>query len=102
MRVSRGQFRCADTSHPLLMLIRRSQPLSLKNLRAVATGLWPVPLFGSNKFSRIQDVVWIENLFQVVVHVTYNLTRRVGPPAFFCKTNSVLASNYAAPGQHLR
>ena len=45
MRVSRGQFRCADTSHPLLMLIRRSQPLSLKNLRAVATGLWPVSFF---------------------------------------------------------
>src|SRR5438132_1380008 len=32
---------------------------------------------------------------------THNATGCVRPPAFFCQSDSVLASNYTAPGQHL-
>src|SRR6478672_2499409 len=54
-----------------------------------------------NKFSRIQNIAWIEDFFQPAVHVAHEATGRVWPPSFFCKTDSVLASNYAAPAQHL-
>src|SRR5206468_11216036 len=36
------------------------------------------------------------------MHVACDATGGVPPPPFFCKTNSVLAGNYAAPAQHLR
>src|SRR6266480_551512 len=58
-------------------------------------------VFGVNKFSRIQNVVWIENLFQLIMHVTRDGTGRLWPPAFFCEANAVLARDHAAPRQHL-
>src|SRR6266487_4420503 len=53
------------------------------------------------KFSRIQNVVWIENLLQLVMQVANNWTGRLRPPTFFGQANSMLASDYTAPGQYL-
>src|SRR4029077_6669508 len=54
-----------------------------------------------NKFSRIYDSVWIECLFEPPMQFTRHVAGRLGPPAFFGHPDSVLAGNYAAPGQHL-
>src|SRR6058998_2640027 len=54
-----------------------------------------------NKFSWIQNVAWIENLFQLAVHVAHDAIGRLGPPPHFCKTDAVLAGNDPAPAQHL-
>jgi hypothetical protein len=51
MRVSHANSDAPNTSHPLLTLIRPSQPLSLKNFRAAATGLWPVSFFRIKQIS---------------------------------------------------
>src|SRR5438094_199354 len=48
------------------------------------------------KFSRIQNVVWIENLLQLVMQVANNWTGGLRPPTFFGQADSVLAGNYAA------
>jgi hypothetical protein len=57
--------------------------------------------FRSDKFSRIQDAIWIENLFQLVMQVANNWTGGLRPPTFFGQANSMLASDYTAPGQYL-
>src|SRR5882724_2726011 len=54
-----------------------------------------------NKFSRIQNVVWIENFFQPAMQVAHDAAGRVWPPSCFCETDTVLTGNYTAPTQHL-
>ena len=54
-----------------------------------------------NKFSRIQNSVWIERLFEPAVQLARHVAGRLRPPAFFGHADSVFASNYAAPSQHL-
>src|ERR1043166_10151549 len=54
-----------------------------------------------NKFSRIQNSVWIERSFDVAMQLAHDVTGRLWPPAFLGQTDPVFASNYAAPGQHL-
>src|SRR5689334_21866346 len=57
--------------------------------------------FQSNKFSRIQNVIWIKSLFQPPMHVTHCLAGRLWPPAFLCQTDPVFASNDTTPRQYL-
>src|SRR5439155_27071544 len=52
-------------------------------------------------FSRSWIDVRIEHSYQLPMHVTRDVTRRIPPPEFFCQTDPVLAGNYATPCQHL-
>src|SRR5205814_7986174 len=54
------------------------------------------------KFSRIQNSIGIEHVFEPTMKITRHPARRFRPPPFFCYTDSVFACDHAAPRQHLR
>src|SRR5438876_6013692 len=83
MRVNRGEF---------------PEPANLDPNPAQSTPR----AFGVNKFSRIENSVGIDNLFELAMQLTRDLARRLGPPAFLRQTDPVFARNHAAPGEHLR
>lgn len=72
------------------------------NFAGVTTNKCPRKGFLVNKFSGIQNIVWIDNPFDLVVHIAHDLARRFRPPAFFGETDPVFARNHAAPSEHLR
>src|SRR6266446_5661491 len=53
------------------------------------------------KFSRIQNSVWIENVFELAMQIPRHFAGCLRPPAFLGETNPMLARDHAAPGQHL-
>src|SRR5260370_15593075 len=55
-----------------------------------------------NKFSRIQDPMRIERMFELAMQLAHDVSRRVRPPAFLRQADSVLACDHSAPRQHLR
>src|SRR6266705_4996269 len=55
----------------------------------------------SKKFAGIQNPVRIECLLEPTMKIARHLTRRFGPPPFFCQSDSVFACDHAAPRQHL-
>src|SRR6266487_7153652 len=55
-----------------------------------------------NKFSRIQNPMWIKRMLELLMYVARNIACRLRPPAFFREPDSVLACDHSAPRQHLR
>src|SRR5436309_16124303 len=83
----------------MLMLTRPSQQELQEYSRAV---IKCGRIRESKKFARIQNPVRIERLLEPTMKIARHLTRRFGPPPFFCQTDSVFACDHAAPRQHLR
>ena len=55
----------------------------------------------ADKFSRIQNPVWIQRVLERGVNAAAHVARRLRPPAFFCNADAVLAGDDTAPVQHL-
>ena len=53
------------------------------------------------KFSRIQNIIWIEGVLERPMKVARNVTAGFRPPAFLGQPDSMFAGNDSAPRQYL-
>src|SRR5438552_5249167 len=55
-----------------------------------------------NKFSGIQNSVWIQRVFEAAMQLARHVAGRLGPPAFFGQADPMFACNDATPRKDLR